>query len=305
MLAQLQTVATLSAVVALSACSQLREASLPDLAWGTNCTPEILDQPGDSDILCDFWVTRSSLIVLPVEDRALEIWRTQRDEMEFRPFAGDVIAVIGTDETGSFTYPEKDRIYRDTNLSGQALWRRALRNTDAFAWTAEITAYADGRMWVDSQYISAATLIFAESFWRRPELARFAGPPLMATIGRSAFWVMDSARPDALERLGYGKDQCMYSSATYPGFCSRAGHVFMRAPDGSWSVVDENTLPPPMCSLLDEYDRLAAEAVRASAPTSEVDSKEQVQNYRRQLQCGDDASRLAATLEALRANLSR
>jgi len=291
-------VASLAVFATLPGCA----AFLPDLEWRDNCTPEILNQPGDSDLMCRFWLPRSAVIVLPVEARAHEIWRAEATEMETRPFAGDVIAVVGSDAAGGFTYPSKRTIARDTGLSGDALWRRALRNTDAFARTAELSPSPDGRFWVDSEPISAAALVFAESFWERDEFARFAGLPLLSLGGRSFFWVIDSARPGALELLGHGRDGCGYSS-NYPGFCSRAGHVFMRSHDGTWSVVNDAALPPHACALLDEYDSRAAAAVTKAGARAGVDADEWVAQYRSELQCGDDASRLERIVDALRADL--
>jgi hypothetical protein len=177
------------------------------------------------------------VIVMPVEDRAREIWAREYADMYIRAFAGDVIAVITTDEPGGFTYVTKGDLAR-TGLREGALWRRALRNVDYFARTASITKSDDGLRWIDSDDVSAVALVFSESLWKREDFRSFRGPPVVGLDGRGSFMVADSSDAHAVaaarERLA-PRNGCAPPS-DYPSFCSRAGNLFVRLPDGKWSV---------------------------------------------------------------------
>jgi len=231
-------IATLLIVVAgmLAGCA-LNEDVSPDHPWiDGQCTP--LDENGHGT--CDIRVPRTGVIVMPVEERAREIWRQEHKAMYIRPFAGDVVAVITTDQQGGFTYMSKQDL-ATTGLGERALWRQALRNVERYSGTASITVFEDelrGLYWVASDEISAVALVFSKSLWKREEFQGFRGPPLVGLDSRDSFLVADSgdARAVAALRAAFAHRHACGALDDYPGFCSRAGHLFVRTQDGKWSV---------------------------------------------------------------------
>ena len=234
-LAPTRALAVLTVVTGLAAC--VSRASL-EYVPPDDVVPSMAGCVDEHDI-CTRTIPRPLVYAWPVEDRALEIWARRGEEMYTRPFAGDMILVLGSDEPGQFTWADR-RDLATTRLGPRALWRRAIRNADAYASRAELTQYDDGNIWVDCDGPSANTLVLSPKFWARPEFKAFAGPPMVVFAQRSYFRVIDSGRPNALETIrDYAEsgDGCGRED-DYPKFCSRAGYVFIRSDDGRWSVAD-------------------------------------------------------------------
>jgi hypothetical protein len=224
----------LAIVVALGGCA-LHEDKPSGLSWLDEQCP-VTDL--DAHPRCDLQVPRSALLVMPVEDRAREIWLEERKAMYVRPFAGDVIAVIATDQQSSFTFMPRETL-RGTGLGEDALWRRALSNVDSVARTASITSYDNGLHWVDSDDVSGSMLVFSQRLWKRPEFRNFRGPPAIGLGDRNHFYVADSGDARAVATLRANMAGNCKHRSNYPSVCSRAGHLFVRTEDGNWSVLPE------------------------------------------------------------------
>jgi hypothetical protein len=175
---------------------------------------------------------------LPVEERALGLWQHQSQIMLTRPFAGDVVAVLGTDGLASDVWQTRQNL-STLHLSGEQLWRQAQSNLNRFADSAELHRYSDRVFWVSGNGIPAVALIFSNQFWRRAEFGDFRGQPVLLQ-GRDHFLVGDSADPEAIAGLQRRRAIWTVDDPTdYPNFVSRSGAFFARDPRGVWTVFRE------------------------------------------------------------------
>lgn len=97
-------------------------------------------------------------------------FRDQPDRRQvFRPFAGDLFAVIGADMGESIFYPNREDLRKKFPGSEDALWKRALENTrKILAGRIKLQDDGEGIVSIFAPGLASGVLL-DDSFWERPE----------------------------------------------------------------------------------------------------------------------------------------
>lgn len=117
-----------------------------------------------------------------------------------RPLAGDLVAIVAIDQPTRYLYPPEYELRAKLQLSNEALWARALKNT---ARKLPGVPPDGGKKAIDALTTGeglAASLLAEPGYWDTPAL-QVGGPPVVAPVGKDMVLLVHLGDPGGVAAL--------------------------------------------------------------------------------------------------------
>jgi hypothetical protein len=116
-----------------------------------------------------------------------------------RPFAGDLVAVVASDEGEAFSYPPLDSV-RKAFKDDRAAWSAATQNTRARMGEVVVEPLRQGAFIVHANPDVTASLLVDETVWTRPTI-KFAVKTPVVLVTKTALLMVDADDAQAVAGL--------------------------------------------------------------------------------------------------------